>query len=610
MSDLVSNVRTTAVVVRFFWRWFTGHELDGDRRTDATWRRKGSDTVHRSGHAWWWHFLPRWHRLGYRTGGTVLAILLAYGLLSDFEHTLLALEVALGLGLLAGACWVYVRVRTVRQREVARRIAKSVENRIKATPHSVPHSWVHVKLTGPTRVKSATLHLPEGHAQAERSIESLAKLVAGRAGLKPGEFDFEFIGESDRPRLIVRRMEVPPEVVDFEMARPCLEKAGNGRYFLGFGVRSAEMWIDLNQQAPHVAWSCGTGAGKTVAGRNLAAQIRREGGRVAIFDYGKEGESHGDWVYDENGELLPGIEFYDKTPAAHDALIALGEERSRRSTLAKEARRFRRPEPVFPRFLVIFEEMNTSIPELTAYWKRLRQEIKRDTGIEQPLESPAITAYRDLVCKGRSTLMNVLAVAQRFDANKVGGGDTRSNFSVRMLARFDDKARAMLIPEITPKPVSSTHPGRAIVCIGGAAEVLQGVYLSVDETRDWAFGHPDEAGRRYERTEVGVDRVDPVDAFEPRSEQGKSLATIDSSPVSTLPARPTPAGPVGLREAAEQRVVAATVKELKNARDRDPSFPEPVDKGGKTWLYARADLKAWEAQRSADVPVEMDEDAS
>lgn len=575
----------------------TAATYDGPR-TDATFLRRGTKVLHPSGRAASWHFLSGMERAKW----TVLAVLAlswaGWGWLNEDSGTILASWLVLSYAVLVGVRECVRVVLEARGRAVQDRVAKAMLSRFGATPGALPHEWVRYAPARRGRSTTVTVNLPGDYTRSLRQAEKDAELVARRAGFKDGH-DHELIEDVDRPMLIVREMEVPPDAVLFEAAREYLEQAGDGRYFLGLGVRECPMWIDLNQQAPHIAWSCGTGAGKTVAGRNLAAQIRREGGRVDIFDFAKEGESHGDWIFDENGELFPGIRFYVDVAAAHEALVELGEERSRRARLATEARRYRRPEPVFQRILVIIEEMNTGTPELTAYWKRLRREIKAATGEDQPEESPAITAYRDLVCKGRSTMMNVLAVAQRFDAKVTAGGDIRANFGERMLARFDDQARRMLIPEISPKPVSSSHRGRMLLCRDGKAHPVQGVYMGIEETRAWAFGADAEGARP----------VRPVEAAAPLRgpDQGEESEETGLATVTDLKPK-TPAGPVSLRQAAEQGVVRMTWKALKLARERkEPGFPDPVETQGQTWLYSRADLKAFEAGRGADTPINIEE---
>ena len=55
------------------WAWYSGAVMDGQKHTNATWfmRSHGDRPVlHHTGHAIWWHHIPRVHRCGIRTSGT------------------------------------------------------------------------------------------------------------------------------------------------------------------------------------------------------------------------------------------------------------------------------------------------------------------------------------------------------------------------------------------------------------------------------------------------------------------------------------------------------------------------------------------------------------
>lgn len=47
----------------FTWRYLTGHHLDGEKRTDATWFKRGTTPIH---HINWWTEKPRFHRMIWR----------------------------------------------------------------------------------------------------------------------------------------------------------------------------------------------------------------------------------------------------------------------------------------------------------------------------------------------------------------------------------------------------------------------------------------------------------------------------------------------------------------------------------------------------------------
>ena len=100
-----------------FWvllfRFLSGHALDGQHRTNATWAKASRGprpVLHPTGHAVRWHHMPRLHRAGIRTG-TLLAVLLAIGCGLIFARTLTIIVLAVA----ATAAIVDVSWRTYRR---------------------------------------------------------------------------------------------------------------------------------------------------------------------------------------------------------------------------------------------------------------------------------------------------------------------------------------------------------------------------------------------------------------------------------------------------------------------------------------------------------------
>lgn len=586
---------------RVLYRYVTGLELDGVRRTNASWRRHGRDLAHGVHHAWRWHYLPRNQRAMWRLGLPALVILLAVSAVYTPAATWTALQ---GLGVLAMlvfAHWFWG-------------VLKGVENR---------HRWkgpLSVVLGGRWRMDPAALlpgivvpddcrtnaehpvevALPEGYRETDPQVQASAKIIAKKVRIPVTAMDYDIEWEGDRPKMLVRAQEVPPEHFDFEAAEPYLCQATDTRYFLGMGLRNTPCFVDLDQDSPHIALSFGTNGGKSTVVRLLATQVLRQGGRVVIIDHAKEGDSHADWVYDSDGNLLPGIEFYTDVESAHEALISLNEERGRRSKAAHQAKRFRREPPRFQRVLVVMEEMNTGTPQLNDYWKQLRKQLKDETGEDQPLQTPAGTATSALVCAGRAVRMNCIAVAQRFDAKVIWGGDVRGNFMVRMLARFDDQARKMLVPNIDPKPKSSNHRGRMTLASEDEATILQAAYLTADEAREWSLG-----GYRavLEQGGVSEDGHDPV-IENTRAEQAGPASEVGTRTLLQLPAAPiepviedVPSRKLTLKQAIAEGIVTGSEDTLYRAIKRG-NFPEEQGRQGTALVYFEHELAELEERRS------------
>jgi len=599
----MTSVERSMGMTRQAYRFVTGAELDGVRRTDATWRRPGRAVIDDSGMVWRWHFLPRGQRAMWRVGVLVTAPLLAWSSWHAPAQTWVTIQALLALAVCVAAHWFWSWIRDV---EVRHRyigpLADVLASRWGFTPPSDPATWVTVHRDSRSNADHPVeITLPQTYKESDRQQEATAKLIARKARISVKAMDYEIDWEGDHPKFLVRAQEVPPEVVPFEMAQPYLEQATDTRYFLGLSIRDEPVFIDLDLDSPHIAFSFGSGGGKSTVIRLLAAQILRGGGRVVILDHAKEGDSHADWVYDDHGHLLPGVEFYTDTESVHEALISLEEERTRRSKVAHQAKRFKRPMPHFQRTLVVMEELNTGTPWLVNHWKRLRKLIKEAEGEEQPLTSPAVSSIAGLVNAGRAQRMNCAAVAQRFDAKVIGGGDVRSSFMIRALARFGEDARRMLIPTVDPKPRSSNHPGRMVLAAESTSKVVQAALLTPEETQEWALG-----GYRTVLEQGGVSDVEHG-AVTTACSSGQQVQGSDRGhrTILELPPAPEPvpqSRKLTINEALEEGIVTGTYEAITKAIRRG-GFP--VDTGTRKrnaltyWEHELAELEERRARKSA-----------
>jgi hypothetical protein len=578
---------------RLLYRFVTGMELDGVRRTNASWRRRGRDLQDGVRHAWRWHYLPRNQRAMWRLGSIGMAVLLAWSAVVAPVATWQAIQGLGVLGMLVFLHWFWsvLKVYENRHRWVGP-LATVLAARWRIVPPSDPTTWIKVPEDCRTNAEHPVeVLLPEDYREADRQMEATAKLIARKVRIPVTAMDYEIDPVGDHPKMLVRAQEVPPEFIDFEMAKPYLEQATDTRYFLGLGLRGKPIFIDLDLDSPHIAFSFGSGGGKSTVIRLLAAQVLRLGGKVVILDHAKEGDSHADWVYDDHGNLLPGVEFHTDTAGVHEALINLEEERARRSRAAHQAKRFKRTPPHFQRILVVGEELNTGTPMLTDHWKQLRKELKDAEGDEQPLRSPALGAMAALVNAGRAQRMNFGAVAQRFDAKVIGGGDVRASFMVRVLARFGEDARRMLIPTVDPKPRSSNHPGRMTWAAEDQAEVLQAAFLTPVEAQEWAMGGYREVLERGGVSDLGHD----PEIEERGPDQAEPVSEVGTRTPLELPPAPEPRK-LTLKQAIEGGIVTGSEDTLYRAIRRG-NFPEPQGRQGTAIVYFEHELAELEEHR-------------
>lgn len=358
----------------------------------------------------------------------------------------------------------------------------------------------------------------------------------------------------------------PPRRVGYEQLMQQWPKLGADEFYLGESS-SGPVIVSLHDDSPHLCLSAGSGAGKSVLAQLVATQVLARGGEVVILD--RKGSHR--WARD-----LPGVT-YCRTPGQmHDELIRVAELADSRNQQALDEDDDWEPGH---RVLVIAEELNATIGQLSDYWQRVRER-------GEPRQSPAITAFRELLYMGRSARVNVLAIAQMLTARAVGGPESRENFAVRCLARYTSNAWRMLCPE-TPQPRPTRHLGRWQVVVAGTATETQVCYLSPAQSRELA-GRSGRVPAQRSRSDRPSTRDVPGDVPQ----------TGDSGDAADGPVDPL-SEPLTLREAVAEGLLpwshAAAKKRLQRAKTR----PQPVGKRGLADLFRRGDLIEWAEQETA-----------
>jgi Helicase HerA, central domain len=381
----------------------------------------------------------------------------------------------------------------------------------------------------------------------QRSLVSAiisAKIPAGETVER-----WEQVGPKVTARWTVRRR--PPAKVGLAEVQAAMPGLQEWEFFLGLGSDGAPVKVSLRDDSPHIAVSAGSGAGKSVLAQLVAAQVLHRGGQVVILD--RKGSHR--WALN-----LPGVDYCTRPAQMHDALPRLAALADERNTLALHEADDWDPGP---RILLIAEELNATIGQLSGHWADVRDK-------SDPKRSPAISGLADLLFMGRSAKINVLAVAQMLSARAIGGPECRENFGVRCLARYTTNAWKMLVPAAAmPRPARTL--GRWQVVVGDRATETQVAFLTANQVR--ALSRPPGA-------EKGLDT--PLT----RDETG-----YDSKPV-TDPASMT------LNEAIDAGIVpwrksAARVRLHRARKDGRPA-PTPIGRRGmQTHVFDPADLAAW-----------------
>jgi hypothetical protein len=481
-------------VTRVAFRYVAGRPLDGKPRTTSRFLAPGDRALTHTGHASRWAYLPGWQRSAWRLGvpaGTAAAVTAAV------THPL-ATEVVGGPTAAAGVAYVSVRtVRAYRIRhhtsEYVRPLAAVLAGQLGLPPNTPAGDLVSVpldfrdpdystdsddRLAGALPSGTIRVNLPAITPDLPDLQRAVLRSVAAKLGLDAADMDARWHMRGSEPYATFRRAPRPPKRVAFADVRAAFGADTSGAPVLGIGAREKVIRVDLDSDAPHLALSMGSGAGKSVLLRAVIAQFLHNGAQVIIADGKRISQS---WC-----KNLAGVSYYRTGEQMHDALIALQAEVDRRNDLidAVDAEDEDSVD-VGPRIVFVFEEQNVGVPMLVKYWNKAKQ--KGD-----PKRSPALDALDFILCTGRQVKVHVVSVAQMFTVAAAGGNPAaRENYGLRGLGRATRNAWLMLAPEVGPPfPRSSRIRGRIHVVLAGEATECQCVFMTVPEAREWATSGP------------------------------------------------------------------------------------------------------------------------
>lgn len=593
-------------VCKFAFRFVSGRDLlhpANKRPTNATFTKRGTKQFREADRLTRWAFMPEWKRGVIRVAVLAAVVLGVWAYVWGLPVSLMWPVVAAGSAAVIGARRGLVRYR---RRHVRRHYAEPLAATLAPTlkqDASAASNWVHIPpgLIGENRPRlldrvplPSWVRTPLCLLRAQRHCLTIATAVAirwrklrGKVERTPDEawirypFDLalnkeirdlvgstvpmklggdEWIitwhGKGRSPYISIKPRPQPPKLVTFSDIEQLVREAKDSAPVLGLSSSGA-VAIDLDTDAPHVAASCGSGAGKSVLLRGLIAQWLHNGTQVVILDGKRVSQS---WCKD-----LPGVTYCRTGEQLHNALMELSGEVTRRfdlidSVTAEEEDSI----DVGPRIVCVFEEQNIGMQFLAEYWQ-----LTKPKGA--PARSNAMRALDHMLCAGRQAKMHVVSVAQLFTVQASGGNPAaRENYGPRILARATNNAWKMLAPECAPFPKSSKRRGRMHLAFSGEITEFQSAFWSIGEARTWATSG-----------EVTVP------------------ATF-ATPVTlrhTLPSV-TSEAPLSLADLAREQVVPLSYGSLRNAKsEAGDSFPEPIIVGG-TAKYRPEEIRAWYAARN------------
>ncbi|MFD3533397.1 pRL2-11 [Streptomyces sp. NPDC058664] len=602
-------------------RVLAGRDLDGVKRTDATFWRSGTWVLPKvEGRVPRRSYKPGWRRLSFRVALGAGVWETGYLATQDLEATVQSVQelwenrdqaiAVLETGGIGAASVLTVGT--------AAYMALTRERRELMREWVVP---LHEALAQPLGVAEQTdprryLHIPKNFSDDDAEIrvdlprnlrfsrDQVASLITQKLALEGVTFSWNVAARDTH--LLVKKTRKPPAKALFKdpKTRELVAAAKESAPIIGFGAGGRIVSVDLDAESPHILVNASTGGGKSVTLRGIACQMLHHGSLVFVLDTKRI--SH-PWA-----RGIDGVTYCADIADIHDQLIALGMEGRRRTRVADELGIDADPKAIGPRLLILLEEINATMKQLARYWEKTRE-------AGDPKVSPAVDALNEILYMGRQLRMHVLLVAQSATARALGGPEVREQFSTRILARYSVNAWKMLAPEVHPAPKSTKHPGRAQVVSGGSARETQILFFTEAEARQWATTGKDAAPAATQSGPVQLQKP-PADSLSssnpelaPTTEPPASRDLLadawsltpspatDPGDSSTAPANPAPADNddqvVGLREAHEHHLPDITIAALRYARANDRTFPDPADKRGAELLYRVGDLKRWARNR-------------
>lgn len=399
------------------------------------------------------------------------------------------------------------------------------------------------------------LHLPPWWHTTSEVRKAVVSIISSRLGIADPLASWSAAGM--QPKVVIKPRQRTPETVSWSQVLDAVRSASPTAPVLGLGVGGTVVDADLEDDSPHIAVSAGSGGGKSTLVKAIVAQNLHHGGVAVILDFKRS--SHR-WAFG-----LHNVGYCKDLPQIHDALVQIGQEAERRNVASDDP-----DADLGPRITVVAEELNATMSRLGFYWEGIRE--KGD-----PKTSPAIAALRDVLFMGRSTKINVIAVAQMLTARAIGGPEARENFATRCLTRYSTNGWKMLAPEAGNPPKRSKVLGRWQIVKGGEPYECQVVYLTDEEARAWAVQSPVALGRL--------------------GDGGTSLATPDEA---VQVRRVAVATILGLRDAlpllpGPELSLAA----LRKSSERDERFPEPVGWELGARVYDLDALCGWRREKVA-----------
>jgi FtsK/SpoIIIE family len=531
-------------------RFLAGLHMDGRARSDATFLAAGTTGAPGywgSGRPSRWAMLAGWQRAGIRL--TVLATLVGLVRWRHITEWVLALVAGPLLGYIGWRVWAAWRMRQ-HMRDVVIPLYQVLAGYLGTPPDERPEDYLTVPTGWDTDpLAEVVLWYPAGWdphpGVRDRIEEAITRHLHG-----------QWIARWGKARAVWVKARRPPEYVGLADIRHDFENGPANLVPLGMATGGKVAALDIDADTPHIAYSGGTGAGKTTFLRAVVAFLLWHGAEEVII------------LDPKRISLLRafrGLKRVRIIPDSKDWPAAIAYVRAKMQARYEWAETQDDPEAAvssFPRIGLVIEEGNTLATMLRDDWR----EVKSPS---DPAEPPAIRDLKAIENQGRQGNITVVRVFQQGNAKSFGGSDSRGQYGGKAMVRYDAPTWKMLIGTL-PVPRAPKHPGRGYLVIGQEERLVQFVNITTDEARALAI-------EGIERAEAAP--APDVPDLDPPADAAADLGDVPGTSGEGAEVRPLHAAPRYLTQAEVAELlgmgVAAFTKWRQRCRQSGNALPEP-----------------------------------
>lgn len=552
-------------VMTFLCRFFSGRKLNGNRRTDRTFRKRGTRQLHLNDRPPpFWEYWPEYYVLLIRL--STLGLLFSafwYGIKPTVSFT--------GCCALLVVCTksrgLYETVRT--DQAVIGPLWKGLVSMGYFPPGTKAKD--HLTIAPDYRRDKdtvITLRMPDDFIGDDPDKKRVARFVARKLG---GEWDAKW-SEVGTTILRLTHTPEPPKLVTFQESLKIIRGLKDGKLFVGLDSRRRPIIIDMDAETPHICLTVGTGGGKSATLAALIIQILVWGAHVIAIDPKR--------ISLNPIRHLPGLTIVRNIEEQWDAVAKFRAEMERRYLILDD-----NPDAVFDRWVLIIEEGNAFYDDSVDYWDDFRACDKR-----LPAKPKVYKDLGQILRKGRQCRMNVISVFQRAEATVTGGASARSQYGFFLLGRYRKPEWKMFV-DLWPWLSPSKQPGRMSYYDGedfGYVQVMCAYDLSIkaptllEEATAWVLNN---------RPQCAAASLVPMQ---------RSTATDGTEAVNAQ----TPMRDMTLREALDAGILTGNIEAIRKDVSRN-GWPKPTDTSGVSHRYSAADLVALEAKRTGKQEVSV-----